>query len=366
MKKTLSFALVALLIVAILAGCGSSQQSTEPPVDSKPESVGNAGAKDPSSVYACYIMDGALGSQSVADVAWSGFQEAKEKLGVQVICLENIAQADAKDALKTVIQEGVNLVVYQTTYEDLFDKAFIESYPNVTFANIDGKGNAEDYADLAANQYVCSYREHEAAFLQGIFTSMMSKSGKVAEITSSETGTLLRFIGGFRAGVKYMTGEDSAQIVAVGGSDVNKAYESATMLFEQGVDSIACCAAGSNLGVFKAAQELGFVVCGAADGQFTRASDVIMASQVKTINKVTYGLIEKYLENNFPYAQYDTLGIAEGGVDLIYTDQNPELLASIPQEVFDQVDAARKAIIAGEITIPKHPDEVADFTLRAK
>ena len=298
------------------------------------------------------------------DVLWKGIVEGCDKYGYDYTAIQGIEIAAQADALAVAIDEGVNMVFYLTETEELAATQLIEAYPDVTWVNIDSAGG-EYFENVPENSCALTYKEHEAAFLNGVFAAKLSKTGKVAQNQGTDKGTMIRFNAGFRAGVMYELGYDPTT-VAVGFTDVNKAYETAVMLHEQGVDVFACCAASSNLGVFQAAEEYGFLACGAADGQFTAMPSVIPASQVKTVDRIAVELIDAYAAGEFPYGEAQIRGIAEDGVDLIYTDQNDELLETIPQEVFDYVDSIRKKIADGEIEVPDSPEALETFTARAE
>lgn len=368
MKKVLSLLLALVLVMGLMAGCsGKETPTTAAPEVSTPAANGETQGAQPAEatpIKVAFITANTLGSQAFDDVIWAGVQAGCEKNGYECVALQGIELAMQADSIAVAIEEGTNMVFFYSNSEEVFSHDFVSQYPDVIWCDVDGAGGA--YAeDLPDNLYVTTYKEQEAAFLNGIFAARMSESGQVAQIQGSDSGTMVRFNAGFRSGVKYELGYDPTTVV-VGFADVNKGYETAVMLYNQGIDVFACCAAGSNLGVFQAADELGFIACGAADGQFHLMPSVIPASQVKTVNKVCEELLDSYAAGTFPYGQSDVRGIAEGGVDLIYTDKNADLLASIPQDVLDYLDEIRAKIVAGDIVVPDSAEGVEAFTSRAE
>lgn len=363
MKRILSFVLALVLMMSLMSGCAGGKESEAPAQEAaKGEEKTQADGEAP--LKAAFITANTLGAQAFDDILWAGIQAGCEKNGYECIALQGIEVAMQADSIAVAIEEGTNMVFFASSQEEVFSHEFISQYPDVLWCNVDGSGG--DYAkDLPDNLCVITYKEQEAAFLNGIFAAKMSKTGQVAQIQGSDSGTMVRFNAGFRAGVLYELGYDPTTVV-VGFADVNKAYETAVMLNNQDIDVFACCASGSNLGVFQAAEEKGFIACGAADGQFHLMPSVIPASQVKTINKVCEELIDAYAAGNFPNGQSDVRGVAEGGVDLIYTDKNDELLASIPQDVLSYLDDIRGKIVSGEIVVPDSAEALESFTLRAE
>ncbi len=360
MKKRYNLLLALAFTVGIMTGCSGKEAPA--PVQAAEEGGTQEQSEDP--VKVVFITANNLGSQAFDDVVWAGIEDGCKKNGYECTPLQGIELSMQADSVAVAIEEGADMVFFASTQEEVFSHDFVSQYPDVLWCDVDGSGG--EYAqNLPENLYVTTYKEHEAAFINGIFAAKMSKSGQVAQVQGSDSGTMVRFNAGFRAGVMYESGYDPTTVV-VGFADVNKGYETAVMLYNQGIDVFACCAAGSNLGVFQAADELGFLACGAADGQFHMMPSVIPASQVKTIDKVCEELIDSYAAGNFPYGQSQVRGIAEGGVDLIYTDKNDELLASIPQDVLDYLDEIRAKIISGEIVVPDSAETLEAFTSRAE
>ncbi|MDE6202098.1 MAG: BMP family protein [Lachnospiraceae bacterium] len=364
MKKGFNLFLALILAMGIMMGCSNKKtpDAAPAPAEAAGEEAAQEQAGEP--VKVVFITANNLGSQAFDDVVWAGIEAGCEKNGYECTPLQGIELSMQADSVAVAIEEGANMVFFASSQEEVFSHDFVSQYPDVIWCDVDGSGG--EYAqNLPDNLYVTTYKEQEAAFINGIFAARMSESGQVAQIQGSDSGTMVRFNAGFRAGVLYELGYDPTTVV-VGFADVNKGYETAVMLHNQGIDVFACCAAGSNLGVFQAADELGFLACGAADGQFHLMPSVIPASQVKTINKVCEELIDAYAAGNFPYGQSQVRGIAEGGVDLIYTDKNDELLASIPQDVLDYLDEIRAKIISGEIVVPDSAEALDAFTSRAE
>ena len=359
MKKALSILLSAVLALSLVAcGGGTDGSSTA----STAQGGSSAAASEPLNVV---LLDGGkLGAQAFIDVVDKGFKQAVEDFGINYSVLENVEVSAAADTFRTVIANGADLVVVANVG---FNEALVEvanEYPDFPFACLDADGTGS-LSSQCPNIYEVSYKEHESAFLNGVFCALMSKTGKVAQIQGSDTGTMIRVNSGFRAGVQYMLDVDPPPSV-VGFADVNKGYETAMLYYDQGYDWLASCAAGSNLGVFQASQEKGGDnwCCGAADGQFHLMPDRIVCSQVKTIDQVAYNYIKSVVEDqDYKGGVWDVLGTAEGGVDLIFTD-NEELLSMLPEETMAKYEEIRDKVMSGEITVPATYEELETFDAR--
>ncbi|OYR83660.1 BMP family ABC transporter substrate-binding protein, partial [Halorubrum sp. E3] len=108
----------------------------------------------------------------------------------------------------------------------------------------------------------------------------------------------------------------------------------------------------SGTGVFQAAQEQdGFAIGVDRDQSITRPDygDVILGSMVKRVDTAVYNAIEATVDGEFPGGSNVALGLGNEGVALVYGDQ---LGSEIPDDVADEVAAARESIIAGDVSVP--------------
>lgn len=360
MKKTLAI-LMALLLAFSLAACsggGGLANPTEPdkpgPDTSKKEALNVA-----------LLLGQQLGSHSFDDVLFAGVEKACKELNVHYSVIQAVEASAVVDTARAAIANGANTLIFSVAWTKEA-ATLCDEFPNRHFALLDSDGTGS-VASAYDNAYEVSYREQEAAFLNAAFCALMSKTGKIAQIQGVDTGPLVRFNAGFRAGSLYVNGVDAATAV-VGFMDPNKGYETAMMYYSQGYDWIACCAGGSNLGVFQASKEKGgdSYCCGAADGQFHLMPDRIVCSQVKTIDIVAYDFLLDANKGNFRGGKWDVFGRAEGGVDLIFNDQNPELLKIIPEDVMNAYKDILNKVVSGEIKIPANAEELEKFTARYK
>lgn len=348
-KKILSILLVAALALTLLAGCGGGGEASQ---------SGSGSTSQKADLKVGLVINGQFGSQSFDDVILAGVEKAKSELNFELMKAEKVEAAQTADTLRTMIQQGCNYIILNSAQVAEPAVEVAKENPNVMFLSID-----YDVPDAPANLCSVSYREQEAAFLTGAFCELMSKTGKVAFIGGNESGTMIRFESGFRTGAKYVNKDAEVSVSYVGFSDANKGKETATMLYKQGYDWIACAAAASNLGVFQASEEMGGdnYVCGAADGQFHLMPSRIVVSQVKRVDNVAYNMIKEAAEGKFQGGAHLNMGLIDEGVDMLYTTKNDDLLKMIPEEVTKKIEELRKAVIDGKIVIPANREEVDSF-----
>ena len=360
-RKVMSLLMAVVLMMTLCVGCagGGKTETAGATEGGKTTAAGKSSeaAADMETngepVKVGLVVESAFGTQSFNDVVLSSCERAAADFNIDLIKVENVEPAQCIDTFRSLIQQGIGFFIVSTAQFADAVEILSDEYPDVKFVSLDyemvSRPNVESFA----------YREQEAAFLTGAFCQLMSKTGKCGLLTGSEGGTMIRFEAGFRSGAKYVNENAEVAVAVVGFNDINKAKETATLLYKQGYDWVACCAAASNSGGFQASKELGGdnYVCGAADGQFHMMPDRIIVSQVKLIDNVAYDSIKEFMEGNFQGGTTRVMGLKEEGVDMVY---NPDdsVTAFIPQEVRDQIEAIRADIISGKITVPATLEEL--------
>lgn len=335
---------VAIVMMFALVACGTKT------------STDDEGSKKTYKV--ALVADGAgLGSQSFNDVALEGLEKAKTDFGIEITTLEVKEAADLANSLRSLAQQGMDMIVTPGAAVQDAVKEVAAEYPNVYFALLDVQIEGID------NVISSAYREHEAAFLLGALAASISETNKVGFV-GGISGTIQdRFQYGYMAGANYVN-KDTKVVTSYTGSfsDVGKGKEIATMMYADGVDFIAPTAGACNLGVFQAASEAGEDKWsfGAANGQFNQMPEKIVASQVKRVDNVAYSIVESLVNGTIQGGSKTEYGLVDGGVDLYYTSEEA-LLSIIPEEAKTKIEELRAKIIDGTIDVPANEAEYNAF-----
>ena len=356
--KRMMCLLVVFSSLLVFVGCSNSQN----PKEDKPVEVNEAGdvveedSNKQEEIKIAIVATGAgFGTQSFNDVALDGVKKASSVFNLEMIPIEVSEISDLPDSLRTLVAQGVNFIVLPDA--ETVDAAIevSEEYPDVKFALLDTA--VDGYESIASAQY----REQEAAFLLGALGSMLSETKHIGFVGGVSGEIQDRFEYGYLAGAHFADSQVKVTTSYTGSfSDVGKGKEIATMMYGKGVDYIAPTTGAGNLGVFQAASEAGLKVFGAADGQFDKMPDNIVASQVKNIGNVIYNIIQETIEREFPGDESKEYGIVEGGVGLLYTPEE-QLFETIPMEVLNRIVEIEEAIINGEISVPTNKEEFENF-----
>lgn len=337
--KKLFAGIIALTMTLSMAACtGGNTNSTE---------IGTTQGGNNSDFKVGLIADGAgFGTQSFNDVALEGAERAAKDFGIEIVKLEIPEVADLANGARTLAAQDVDLIVgISANNTESFAEVSVE-YPDTKFLLLDSA--LEGYDNVASSYY----RDQEAAFLLGAVGAKLTQTQKIAYLGGISSEIQDRAQYGYMAGAKTIDPEVEVTVSYTGSfGDVGKGKEIATMMYDSGVDYIAPYAGACNLGVFQAAQEKGQFVFGAANGQFDKMPDKIVASQVKRIDNVLYSTIEQMLKDNFEGGTAKEYGLAEGGVALMYSSEEA-VQTVISQEIKDEIAELEKQIIDGTIKVP--------------
>lgn len=353
MKKLTSVCL-SLAMVLSLAACGGGTNTDAPKEEKKAAQEAAAASSEIVTGMIAYTF----GTQSFSDDILTGLQQAQDELGIPHHELEIADVTETATGFRTLIQQGCNFLVASTAeYCDGMLEVAAE-YPDVNFLYL-----AEYLPDAPANVISFYYNENEAAFLAGALGGLLTESNKIGAVLAVTDPIQIRYQNGYMAGAKAVNPDCEVMVTFTNSySDTNVGYEHANAMYSKGCDYVSCFAGACNLGVFKAAEEAGDgkYCFGAANGQFDKAPDKIIASVVKPVNETIVGILkEGQATGNFANVA-SSLGLKEKGVVLMYTT-NETLLSQIPEEDKAVIEDLTAKIISGELKVPANESEFAEF-----
>lgn len=341
--------------IATLAGC----------TDGGEEADVNVGM-----VYAT----GGLGDQSFNDLALDGVEQAQDDYGIGFQNTEPQEPADVDEFQRELASSTdpdfdlINTIGF-VQVEALLQNAV--DFPEQNWTLIDEIAEDED-GNLVDNVANYVFREHEGSFQVGVMAAMLTErefgvSGGetnpdeqiVGFVGGVDVPIINRFEAGFRAGVNHVNDEIEVQSAYAGDFDVpDQGQAIAQGMYDDGADIVYHGAGGTGLGVFEAAQSSGRYAIGVDNDQSLSApefSDVIIASMVKRVNTAVYESVESIVNDEFEGGVVNDLGLEEDGVGTVVGQDFED---DIPDEVLNEVDSTRQAIIDGDITVPESLDEV--------
>ena len=346
-------ALVAMLMVAVVAGCSSSTPTSS-------GSSSTAPAKK--TLKTAMVTDiGGLGDKSFNDLSYAGLQKAKTDLGADIKVLESKAPTDYESNITNLANAG---------YSPIFAVGFLmtdtvskmsTAYPDVTFGGID-----QSFTPPIKNVVGINFKEQEGAYLAGYLaaklTTMPSVDPRINDkpilgfVGGMDIPPVQRYQAGFIAGAKAANPAVVVKSVYAGSfTDQQKGIEDGKALIDQGADIVFAAAGQTGLGTAKACQDNKAIFIGVDADQFLTIpgiGDTILTSAVKKVDVAVFDTVKKAADGQLQGGADVLYGLKEDGVGLApYHNWD----AKIPADVKAAVEKAKTDIVAGTVTVPTTP-----------
>lgn len=329
---------IGLFLIAT-SGCERVQDVTLTDQSSVPDSM-------PLHVSMVYPF-ACLGDQSYCDLLAEGIKKAEAELGIDIDEIESSPETWDIDLRRTAEKSDLIITAGYQMGEPI--QRVAPEFPNVSFAIIDNEVNLPNVASFI-------YNLNEGSFLVGAIAGLKTETGKVGYVGGADVPLLHGFEAGYLAGVHAVNPEAEVfrEYIAEGpeGFEQPRVAENiATRQYESGVDIIYAVAAGSGLGIVKAAQPLEKYVIWVDTNINATAPDIFLTSMVRRLGNSVYNIINQFSEGNF------TPGLHHLGLetdDLVYA-LDEHNMPHLSDELLIQVEALKARIISGEIVVPTEP-----------
>ncbi|MFE4952402.1 BMP family protein [Leifsonia sp. NPDC056665] len=217
-----------------------------------------------------------------------------------------------------------------------------EKYPHVKFVLLDAT-----LTKPLPNVQELFFHENESSYLAGIVAARETKTNKVGFLGALKQDVIDRYLAGFAAGVKSVNPATQVCYAYVGNlSDPALGKQFATTMYGQGVDVIHAATAGSEVGVYQAAEELHKYLIGADVDVRPFAPNYGLTAAGPDFRGAAVLSIDQFLTGQFKNG-VQSYGLKDGAVRLLpYNDK------LVPSSVQQEVATAKQSIIDGKITVP--------------
>ena len=387
-KRLLAAGVVAALA---LAACGddddnASSATTQAPAattaapaatTAAPGTTAAGGGSDGSDVTVGLTFDLlGRGDQSFNDSAAAGMDRAKADFGVTVNELTP-TDASARGTEMQLQAENADLVIgvgfsFATDAAAVADDGTVSGVavqnPDVKFAIVDDpmmNFNATPPAPIAPNAAGLVFSEEQGSYLVGVAAALKSTTGKIGFIGGvSGIGLIEKFEAGYIAGAKSINPDiqvTSKYITAFpdfdGFQSPDRAKELAAAMYSEGSDVVYAAAGLSGSGMFQAAAETSQATgtkvwgIGVDSDQYNTVDpavqEYVLTSMVKHVDTAVYNITKDVVDGTFAPGEHrydlaaDGVGYATSG--------------GFVDDIKDQIEAAKAAIIAGTIVVPTDP-----------
>ena len=375
MKKALAMVLALVMCLGLVACAGSGSNST--PATTKastdtqaPAAEGSGKAAEGKTMlyYTAYIGDFGL-----ADMGWRAAQAAQEKYGYDVTLVEygnDSSQAvnSLIDALDTKHYDYVMAMGWYIS-DTVIEKSKSGEWADTTFILYDTAPSTD--VSGTNNIYGVSFAQNEGSFLVGIYSALMSKTGKVGCVINLDAPITNDFGTGWLCGVKYAKKTLGLNVDSMytymGELTVQGDYESVNVVMDNGCDYVYNVGASVSLGAMQAADEKG----GYENGKFIIGTDYDQYTYFETVGDVQgyKSMVTSMLKNIEPCVALllqningeatgiepgnHTYGVAEGGTGLAENDWYKQ---NTPEDVQKQITDISAKIASGEIDVVSYFD----------
>ena len=320
---------------------------------------------------------GGLGDKSFNDAAKRGLDKA---IADGLVCadntkfLESNAEGSNRDENTINLADAGYNLVWANGFAFSEDIAKIApEYPDVDFAVQDGFahflfGSGEGGTGKAnKNVLDVTFEENTGSYLVGIAAAMTTKTGTVGFLGGQEgTGLIEKFEAGYIAGAKSInpdikvTSQYITQFPDFDGFESpDRAKELAAAMYSEGADVVYAAAGLSGSGMFQAAAETSEATgtkvwgIGVDSDQYNTVDPAVqqyvLTSMIKRVDNAVYNITQDVVNGTFEPGEHrydlaaDGVGYATSG--------------GFVDDIKDQLETAKAAIIAGDIVVPTDPTQ---------
>jgi basic membrane protein A len=311
------------------------------------------GADDKSKIHVGIVFDiGGKDDRSFNAAAWEGVQRAAKDFPIVLRDIEPGTPNAIEPAMRAFAERGFDLIIGVGFAQAPIMEQVAKDYPNIHFAIIDGVSEMPNVASLV-------FKEHEGSYLVGMLAAKTSKTGTIGFLGGMDIGLIHRFEKGYEEGAKAVNPNIRVIQNYVGVTDgawnnPGKGKELSLAQIGKGADVIFTAAGNSGLGAFDAVEQQGkqngratHFVIGVDSNQDMLKPGFVLTSMVKRVDNAVYNIVQDVVDHRFSPGLH-VFGLDKDGVGYSMDNFNKELISP---EAIEQVEAAKKKIIAGEIKV---------------
>lgn len=325
--------LLALMLAftLVVAGCGGNQ--AEEPTD-------EPGNDDSEEFVVGFIYVGPANDGGWSYTHDQGRQYLEDQIpGVKTVYYESVEEGpDAERAITELIEQRGAKMIFATSFGFMdFMLNVAERYPDVIFEHCSGYKTADNAATYFGRMY-------EPRYLSGIIAGLKTETNKIGYVGAFPIPEVVRGINAFTLGVRSVNPDAEVYVVWTNTwYDPGTEKDAALALLDGGVDIIA--QHQDTAGPQQAAEERGAWGLGYNADMRHFAPNATMTGPVWNWGPYYVKTVQAAMDGTWEPHQYWG-SIADGIVDL--GPYNEDLLT---EEIIAEVEAAKEAIINGELDI---------------
>ena len=336
MTKPLTLPAVLLVVLLVLAGCGSSGKKS----GSGTTTSANSGKK-----IGLVTDVGGLNDKGFNHLSYVGLQTAKAKLGVQTRVNLSQSSSEYVPNMTAFVRQGYNFVIGVGFTEASAIDTAAHQFPNSKFAIVDVDQTTEPHKP--PNLMGLLFKEQEVGYLAGYLAGLEEKRQPGPDVIGSVGGQkqppVDRFIAGYQAGAK--AADPGIKVLNAYSQDFNRQDLCKSLALNQiadGAGVVFQVAGGCGLGVIRAAAEKNVWAIGVDSDQSFLDPRHVLTSATKRVDTAVFRAIESVVNGTF-HGGNVVYGLKDNGVGL------GKINAAVPKSEVDKVNKIKAEIIAGKI-----------------
>jgi basic membrane protein A and related proteins len=306
---------------------------------------------------------GGRGDRSFNDAAAAGLERAVAELGLleentrDVAAAENESEDAAATRLRQLVADGFNPIVAVGFKYAAATETVATENPDVQFGIVD------DATVELPNVTPLVFAEEQGSFLVGAAAALKTTACHIGFVGGVETPLIQKFEAGYVAGAEAVAPDIQIEIAYLtpagdftGFNDPAKGSVVANGQLDAGADIVYHAAGASGQGVFEAVhaattpEEPKYAIGVDSDQYQTVAppvNEVIMTSMLKRVDVAVFNYINAVAAGD--------VGVLPERFDLSVDGVGYSTSGGMIDDITDELDAYKAAIISGEITVPTTP-----------
>lgn len=354
-KKVLSFGLVFASLGLITSACSGQKN-------------GSNGKQSKHSIALITDSNG-VDDRSFNEAAWNGFKAYGKEHGLKRGNggYQYFESSSASDYVPNMTQ-AVN-----AKFQTIYGVGYMLTDAIKTSAKKHPKNNFVIIDEVAKGKNICSvtFKSNEASYLAGVAAAKTTKTNVVGFVGGAHSTVIDLFDAGFTKGVKDEAKKEGKHITIlnqyVGNfTSADKAKSIAQSMYAKKADVVYHAAGNAGNGVFQEAKSMNqtrpankkvWVIGVDSDqdpqGKYTakggEKSNFTLTSALKGLKYAVKDTADRAYKGKFPGGKHLVYGLEHDGVSVTR--------GHMSADAWNAVQAARKDILAGKITVPTHPSK---------
>lgn len=288
---------------------------------------------------------GGRNDKSFNEAAYTGAELFASDKNVAYRDFEIQNDSQREQALRNFAKRGMSPIIAIGFSQANAVEKVAKEYPDLQFAIVDMVVDLPNVRSIV-------FKENEGSYLVGLLAGMASETGKVGFIGGMDIPLIRKFACGYKQGVVAANAdaeifENMTGTTGAAWNDPVKGGELAKSQFDRGADVVYHAAGGTGIGVLQAAKDAGKLGIGVDSNQNGLHPGSVLTSMLKRVDTAVYKTFEDAMNDNWSAGVW-VLGVAEGGVDWAFDENNESL---ITDEMKAAVETAKADIISGKVTV---------------